>query len=84
MEKSDEILKEFFELNVTVNSTVGTVCSSAHFRSTVDLQMVNDKVFHIQALIFSVGFSVPQEIQKKLSALFGPSTLGGFELLGLK
>merc|ERR1719360_238744 len=58
--------------HIGVDSTVGSVGTSAHLRSTVDQNVINDQVF-------SIALGIPQHIEESLAGLGWPSTLGSFE-----
>merc|ERR1711972_965262 len=49
--------------HVWVNTTVSTICSSSHFWCTVYLNVVNDEMIGIQALVLSIGFCVLQKVK---------------------
>merc|ERR1719468_471323 len=65
--------------HVGVDSTVGSVGTSAHLRGTVHQNVINDQVISIQTLVFGI----PQHIEESLAGLGWPSTLGSFEGLAL-
>merc|ERR1719360_269463 len=69
--------------HVGVDSTVGSVGTSAHLRGTVHQNVINDQVISIQTLVFSIALGIPQHIEESLAGLGWPSTLGSFEGLAL-
>ena len=69
--------------HVGVDPTVGTVRSPAHVGSAVDLDVVDDEVVGVEALVLGVGLRVLQEVEEELGGLLGPATLGGSVNLSL-
>lgn len=47
------------------------------------LNVVNDQVVGIQALVLSIGFGVLEEVKQELGGLLGPTSLAGSVNLGL-
>ena len=70
--------------HVGVDPTVGTVRPPAHVGSAVDLDVVDDEVVGVEALVLGVGLRVLEEVEQELGGLLGPATLGGAVDLGLK
>lgn len=68
---------------VSVDTTVGTVGSSSHLGSLVDLDVLDVEGRGIEALGLSVGKSVLDQVRNKLDRLNGPSSLGDTKLLTL-
>merc|ERR1719370_2310119 len=62
---------------------MGSVCPPPHLGSTIDLNVLNDQVVGVQSLVLGVALSVLEELQKELSGLQRPSSLGGSMNLGL-
>lgn len=59
---------------VRVDTTVGTVSTTAGLGGLVDVDVADDKVLSLQTLALSVGLGVLQQAQDELDRLDGPST----------
>lgn len=69
--------------HVWVDTTVGTVSTSATLGGLIDLDVLDNKVAGIETLGVGVGLSVLQESEELLSGLNGPASLGDTECLAL-
>lgn len=69
--------------HVGVDTTVGTVGSSAALGGLVDLNVLDDEVAGVEALGVGVGLSVLQKTEELLGGLDGPASLGDTEFLAL-
>ena len=69
--------------HVRVNSTVSTVCSSAHLWRSVDLDVANNELFNVQTLDISICLGVAKKVEDVLGRLSWPSTLSPLVLLAL-
>ncbi len=69
--------------HVWIDTSMSSVRPPPHLGSHVDLDVLNDQVIGIQALEFSITFSILQELEQKLGTLLRPPSLGGPELFGL-
>jgi len=63
--------------HVGVDSTMGPVGPPPHLGSTVHLDVLDDQVVGVQALVLSVALRVLQELEQELCGLEGPPALGG-------
>mmetsp|Transcript_31101 Transcript_31101/g.54627 ORF Transcript_31101/g.54627 Transcript_31101/m.54627 type:complete len:221 (-) Transcript_31101:28-690(-) len=63
--------------HVRVDTTVGPVGPSAHLRSTVDLDVSDDKRFDLEAINLGIALGVGKKVQKELARLNRPAALGG-------
>merc|ERR1719454_2161299 len=72
--------------HVRVDATVSTVCAAALLLRTVDLDVRDEELVHVERLELSVGLSVEQEVEHELGRLLGPPSLavGGPGVLGLR
>lgn len=62
-------------VTLTIYATVGTVSPSAHFWSTVYLNVVDNQILHIETFVFSITLGIPQQTDQKFRRLLRPSTL---------
>lgn len=68
---------------VGVHSTVGSVSSSSHLGSLVDLDVGDLQLGHVQALGLGVGLDILQQVLDVVDRLGGPSSLLDTPLLTL-
>lgn len=69
--------------HVGIDPSVGTVSSPASFRSTADVDVIDNETIDIELLFARVVLGVLQEVEKVLSTFLGPPTLGGLPRLAL-
>merc|ERR1719382_2304485 len=69
--------------HVWVDTTMSPISSSAHFGSTVYLNMIDDQMISIQTLVFSIRFGVFQQVQQEFGGFLRPTTLGSSMNLSL-
>ncbi len=62
---------------------MSTVSPTAHLRSPVDLDVVDDQAVSFEALVEGVRLGVLEELEKKLGGLLRPTSLGRLPRLGL-
>merc|ERR1719244_1628017 len=62
--------------SVRINPTMGPVSPTSHFWSSIHLNMFNDEVVSIKALVFGIALGIFHQVQQELSRLQRPSTLG--------
>ena len=70
-------------ISYNLHSTVSTVSATTVLGSLVDNDAGDVKLFNVQTLSFSIGFSILEQVSNELDRLDGPATLGGLELLNL-
>lgn len=70
-------------VDLTIDTTMGTVGTSALMGSLVDLDVLDFKKLLVQTFALGVGSQVGKKIFQNLGTLDGPATLGGTELFSL-
>ncbi len=70
--------------HVRVDASVSAVGAAAHVRGAVHLDVVDDQVVGVKALVLGVALGVLEQVQQELGGLLGPAALGGAVDLGLK
>jgi creatinine amidohydrolase/Fe(II)-dependent formamide hydrolase-like protein len=55
---------------------MGTVGAATHLGCLVNLNVLNNNLFQVQALGFSVALEILEKTEDKLAALLGPASLG--------
>lgn len=70
--------------HVRVDASVSAVGAAAHVRGAVHLDVVDDQVVSVKALVLGVALGVLEQVQQELGGLLGPAALGRAVDLGLK
>lgn len=65
--------------HVWVDTTVGSVCSSALLGGLVDLDVLDDEFFGVEALGVGVGFGVLEETEEEFGGFDGVTGFGDAE-----